>query len=146
MLTIPQIMAKEMIDELKATGKFLDALTLHLFTAPTNLGKDTALGDFVEAVFPGYAAAVLGSWGSDWYDPQGNAGVTAPSVQFTCTGDSDDLVLGCYLTAVVSSVVTLRWGEKFAGGPIAITKAGDAMAVLASFSLPGLATATAILL
>ncbi len=143
-LVIPQATAKALIDALKATGQWLDALTLHLFVAPTTLRAGLVLTDLVEPTFPGYAPVALSAWGADWLDSAGNAGITAPSIQFTCTGAADDSIKGYYLTAGTGGSLALRHAELFPGGPIGIARAGDGLIVLPSFTLPELATCTAV--
>lgn len=142
MITLTAAAVKAIIDELKATGNFLDALTLHLYKSPGAPTRQTVLGDLTEADFTGYAAVALGAWGADWTDPAGNWHVTAPSIQFTATGSavSND-IYGYYVTATVGGNPVLRYVEAFDQGPFGIARAGDALIVVPDFSLYDLATA-----
>lgn len=133
MVVVGKAQALEILTELKATGKFLDGLTAHLFKSDTTPVGSVVLADLVESDFPGYAAVALGAWGAIWEDGE-KKGVAAPSIQFDCTGATSQDVNGVYYTATVGGTPTLRWYEKLED-PLPIGRAGQSVLLLPRFSL-----------
>jgi len=120
------------LDALTATGAPFDALTLRLFVNPLNWSNTTALTDLTEASFVGYTASAGQVFGPAYIAPDGQAHITAPSVQFNAgVITTPQTVYGYYLTNVGGTVLV-------AGGtlptPVPITRQYDGLTIEPDYS------------
>lgn len=132
---------RSMLNTLCASpGGDWDNATLHLFQNDIVPSFATALGDFTEADFDGYAAGAAITWNPAVTGPDYNAEVTGPAANFLATGaTTPNVIYGYYV--VDTGGTGLLWSERFAE-PINIASAGDGFSVVPRFvlahGLPGL--------
>lgn len=142
MLTLPSSAMKLLLDQAKAVGGFLDALTLRLYKQDVALSAGVQLADLVECDFDGYAPFTPLVWGADWQDVGGNWGVSAGSHQFTCTGNTKPQdAFGYFLTSGAAGAEVLHWVERFRDGPYGMRGVAQGALVVVQWSVYDLASA-----
>lgn len=136
----PAASMRTLMAALVATGQFLDLLTWRLFVNQITPTPQTAIGDFVEAAFDGYAPIVGSTWGPPWSDVVGTGYESGGQAQYTCTGSTTpQTVYGYYITVGTSPGEVLRFYEQW-DTAIPIAAAGDAVLFPKQYALPGPAT------
>lgn len=104
------------LNNLIAAGKLLGAvLTCHLFQNGFAPNVNTVLGDYLEATFNGYLPITPVTWGAVYLDGNGNANVSAQTMQYEATdGVVENTIYGYYMTQIVGSLApTLQYGVVF---------------------------------
>jgi hypothetical protein len=114
-MSFPVISFGEQIRDVQGTlTTDLNGGSLHLFTAVAPpLSPNSALADFTEAAYVGYAALVVATWSAGFRDLNGQGAVAMPSQNFVGpVAGGGPTILGCYYTA--SGVGTpLVWAAMF---------------------------------
>ena len=142
LITLTKQSALDQLADLVKTGDWLDALTIHLFVNNITIQAGTVAADFTDSTTPGLTPVALGAWGPAFVDGIGNAWVAAPSIEFRATADNTDVIYGYWVSAVVSTVVTFRFGENFPN-PVGIPN-GRAAIIVPRYSTPSLGSAALV--
>ena len=130
MLILPNSARRQVIDDLKDVGEYLDAVVVKLYQNDYTPNPDTVLADFTEATFDGYAASTAIVWGATFTNSVNQAETVGDVKQFTATGaTTPNLIYGYYLV----SGATLKGGEKF-DSPVPVNGVGDAVIVIPRFA------------
>lgn len=120
---------KVIAGKITGAGGPLDTATVKLFTGNVTVGPNMELADFVEPVFPGYAAVGPLVWGAPFIDSNGVAVQTAGCKQFTCNAapDEPEMIYGYFLTTGAGPYV-LAGAVRFAQ-PVLVARADQAIHV-----------------
>lgn len=103
-------------------------MDLHLYANPVALGPNTAIGDFVEATFVGYAKIVAETFTTPYLDVDNTALALGADQAFICTaGTTPNTIYGYYFTD--STDLLYRCAYQFAT-PVGISAAGQAVTVV----------------
>jgi hypothetical protein len=89
-----------------AGGGVLNGAKVHLYQNNYIPSKSSALADFTECTYAGYAAQSAGTWGAPYVGVDGLPHVTCPSLQFQSTdGVTPNVAYGVYVTNAGSTVL-----------------------------------------
>ena len=127
-LEIPQAEKVMMLGVQIAVGGAFRTSTLILFANDIQPGPTTVFADLVPPTFTGYAAVAGIVFGTPYIDPAGDVIVTAPSVDFICSGGTPtDIIYGWAL--VDAGLTTLRQAARL-GAPVPIAAPGDGTTIV----------------
>lgn len=113
----------------------LNGSKMILFKNDVHPTKDSVLGDFTPATFPGYATSAAIVWGAAFEAEDGSAQIVGPTVQFL-SDDLPDPVETVYGYCVVNGDADeLIFAERFAA-PIQVDHEGQPINVVPVYALP----------
>lgn len=124
------------------TGSLVTTTMMLTKTSVPNPNPALGMAQFTEAEFDGYDAAAGLVWSAPFKDTDGLWKVTAPSVLFQMTGDTN-------LDTIYAAVYTNAAKDEFRGvvtfrSAIALTEIGQGFSVVPQFVLPGQAAPVAV--
>jgi hypothetical protein len=97
-----------------AAGGTWEKVTVHLFVNDVNPGRNSALADFTEASFPGYAGSASITWGLPNVPAGGTARVAGDKKEFQATdATTPQIVYGWYGVGVGADSVNVKMAERF---------------------------------
>jgi hypothetical protein len=128
-VSIPNLTLRGQLVELVDTGNLYAGAVLHLYKTSIALGPTTAVGDFVEADFSGYAASSTIVWGTPFYQPNGVPVVNGDMKTFVVDDPATILntVYGWYCTNAAGTVYL--FGRPF-DAPVILTAPGQGLNVV----------------
>lgn len=131
-LVVPNLGAQEILSRAlnkTATGD----LTLRLYTNDYTPVEGSAVGNFTEATFTGYAAASIPGSGATITNADPSEASWSAKVFTSSAGSQNQSVYGYYVTNVGSTIAL--WAERFTDGPYTIVNNGDTITVTPKLTL-----------